>query len=235
MATTAERLKEAMKIRNMKQSELVDKTGISKGALSSYLSGNYEPKQGNIYKLAKVLHVNEAWLMGHDVPMDDKQSTNSKIDVRHNLKVLLNNYSERVTDILVELCLSQRLHLDLTEKAIAEGVNSKVSDYVSFEHDKIITNIDLIVDYLFFLFGFSTIKIQYYLLGFVITTLEKDEVKYLVSELVLPDEFKLMLSVMNDIETNIDISNLLLNSTNQESNLLANQLYNATEKVIKKE
>lgn len=69
METTAERLKQAMHIRNMKQKDLVEKTGISKGALSSYLNDHYVPKQVNIYKLAAALNVNEAWLMGHDVPM----------------------------------------------------------------------------------------------------------------------------------------------------------------------
>lgn len=70
MATTAERLKKILSIRDIKQVEITEKTGISKGALSSYLSGRYIPKQDNIYKLAKVLDVNPAWLMGLDVPME---------------------------------------------------------------------------------------------------------------------------------------------------------------------
>lgn len=44
MATTAERLKEIMSIRDIKQSEIIEKTGINKGALSSYISGRYLPK-----------------------------------------------------------------------------------------------------------------------------------------------------------------------------------------------
>lgn len=70
MKSTAERIKEGMAIRNLKQSDLVEKTGISKGALSSYISGRYIPKQNNIYKISKALNVNEAWLMGNDVPME---------------------------------------------------------------------------------------------------------------------------------------------------------------------
>ncbi len=70
MATTSERLREILSIRDIKQVEITEKTGISKGALSSYLSGRYIPKQDNIYKLAKVLDVNPAWLMGLDVPME---------------------------------------------------------------------------------------------------------------------------------------------------------------------
>lgn len=70
MKTTAERLKEGMELRKMKQADLVQLTGISKGALSSYLSGRYTPKQNNVYKLAAALNVSEAWLMGADVPME---------------------------------------------------------------------------------------------------------------------------------------------------------------------
>lgn len=70
MKSTSERLKEAMAIREMKQSDLIEKTGINKGALSSYISGRYNPKQGNLFLLAKALNVNEAWLMGADVPME---------------------------------------------------------------------------------------------------------------------------------------------------------------------
>lgn len=70
MATTSERLKQIMSIRNMKQVDLIERTGINKGALSSYISGRYLPKQDNIYKLAVALDVNPAWLMGLDVPME---------------------------------------------------------------------------------------------------------------------------------------------------------------------
>lgn len=69
MSNTYERLNEIISIRGIKQVELIEKTGISKGALSSYLSGRYIPKQDNIYKLARALDVNPAWLMGLDVPM----------------------------------------------------------------------------------------------------------------------------------------------------------------------
>lgn len=69
MSTTAERLRDALRIRNMKQSELIALTGINKGAMSSYLAGRYEPKQKNLHALARALNVTESWLMGLDVPM----------------------------------------------------------------------------------------------------------------------------------------------------------------------
>lgn len=81
MKTTAERIKEGMHIRDMKQADLVEATGISKGALSSYISGRYTPKQNNIYLIAKALNVNEAWLMGSDVPMERNSSTKKGITI----------------------------------------------------------------------------------------------------------------------------------------------------------
>lgn len=68
-STIAERLKAALDASNKKQADLVRETGLDRGAISSYLSGKYEPKQKALYKLAKALDVSEAWLLGYEVPM----------------------------------------------------------------------------------------------------------------------------------------------------------------------
>lgn len=113
MATISERLRQIMSIRNVKQAEIIEMTGMNKGALSSYLSGRYMPKQDNIYKLAKALDVNPAWLMGLDVPMeapqdpidyeDDKVKqalimynayANASPDVRQAVEILLRSTQE---------------------------------------------------------------------------------------------------------------------------------------------
>ena len=101
MATTSERLKEIISIRNIKQVEIIERTGINKGTLSSYISGRYIPKQDNIYKLAKVLSVNPAWLMGLDVPMDPPAAPvpdspaagSSSIHLRRDESELLDKYN----------------------------------------------------------------------------------------------------------------------------------------------
>lgn len=85
METTSSRIKYAMEMRGMKQSDLVDKTGISKGALSSYISGRYLPKQNNIYLIAKALSVSEAWLMGSDVPINRINGSDDKSGVTINV------------------------------------------------------------------------------------------------------------------------------------------------------
>ena len=69
-ATLSTRLREALTLRKMKQTELSALTGIGKSSISTYLTGGYEPKQRNIQKMAEVLNVSERWLLGEDVPME---------------------------------------------------------------------------------------------------------------------------------------------------------------------
>ena len=101
MATISERLKEAMLLRNVKQIDLVNATGIGKSSISTYISGSYEPKQRNIYKLAKALNVNEAWLMGYDVPMERLmiEENDSKNIIASNLKKIRADKMLRYADI----------------------------------------------------------------------------------------------------------------------------------------
>ena len=68
--TFSNRLNTAMRIRNIKATELSAKTGIAKSSLSEYINGKYEAKQDGLYLLAKALNVSEAWLMGLDVAME---------------------------------------------------------------------------------------------------------------------------------------------------------------------
>lgn len=69
-AAMADRLREAMAAAGKKQADLVRETGLDRAAISSYLSGKYEPKQKAINKLAVALDVSEMWLFGYDVPRE---------------------------------------------------------------------------------------------------------------------------------------------------------------------
>lgn len=68
--TCATRIKKALSIRNMTQTELCAKAKISKSSLSEYLSGKYIPRQDKIFVLAQALNVDPVWLWGYDVPME---------------------------------------------------------------------------------------------------------------------------------------------------------------------
>lgn len=69
-ADIAQRLREAMDNAGKTQADLVRETGLSKSTLSRYLSGQFEPKQIAVNKLATALNVAEMWLWGCDVPME---------------------------------------------------------------------------------------------------------------------------------------------------------------------
>ena len=72
MDIRTKRLNEAFEASGLTQTELCNKTGITKGAMSSYLSGRYFPKQRTIELLADALNVSITYLMGYeDIVMDE--------------------------------------------------------------------------------------------------------------------------------------------------------------------
>ena len=73
-STFAKRLYEAIKNRGVSSAEVARRTNISSAAISRYLRGDYTPKQDKMYQLARYLRVNPAWLMGYDVPENQKEA-----------------------------------------------------------------------------------------------------------------------------------------------------------------
>lgn len=76
---TSIRLKKIMSDRNLRQVDILSKTipycekygvKMNKSDISQYCSGKTEPNQDKLFVLGMALNVNEAWLMGFDVPME---------------------------------------------------------------------------------------------------------------------------------------------------------------------
>ncbi|HGF7523375.1 TPA: S24 family peptidase [Enterococcus faecium] len=65
---------------------LQKETGIkmSKSHLSQYVNGKSSPDQHKLYLLAKTLNVSEAWLLGYDVPKEDKENGVPSIESIYN-------------------------------------------------------------------------------------------------------------------------------------------------------
>ena len=74
------RLKKALSERGFTQQDLADKTGISKSSISQYLSGYAKPKDDRVYAISLALDINEAWLLGYDVPMERGVTDNDTPD-----------------------------------------------------------------------------------------------------------------------------------------------------------
>ena len=95
VASVAERIQYALSIRNMKQSDLVEKTKIPKGSISQYTTGYVEPKGDRVALMAKALDVNPVWLMGFDVPMD---ANDIKITSLRNVEV-----NEEIAELMIAI------------------------------------------------------------------------------------------------------------------------------------
>ena len=106
------RIAKALAIRGMKQSDLCKITDIPKGSMSLYVSGAYEPKQDRIYLIAQALRVNEAWLMGFDVPMtEEKNNTLDKLTLTEGEEMLLDLFRQVPQE-------SQQMVLDMVRIAL---------------------------------------------------------------------------------------------------------------------
>lgn len=97
----SKRLKIAMNEKNIKAAQLSKLTGIKPPLISDYLSGKYKAKQDKIYLLAKALNVNEAWLMGYDVPMDRIIVKKTKSDIlRDKIETLTDSQKDAIIQII---------------------------------------------------------------------------------------------------------------------------------------
>lgn len=113
------RIREALQIRNMKQVELCEKSGVKKSALNNWISQRWQPKQEPLMNMARVLDVAEMWLAGYDVPMERpiEQIKNDELaqlitiirkdealkDLFIGITRLDNNQRQTVTNVVKEL------------------------------------------------------------------------------------------------------------------------------------
>ena len=113
--TISVRIKKALKIKGMKQAELCKLADIPKSSLSQYLSGDFEPKQDRLYKMALALNVSEAWLMGFDVPMERQKSSHEEPTLTEGEKKLLQLFrlvpedSQELVLQMIEVALKRKL------------------------------------------------------------------------------------------------------------------------------
>lgn len=118
MDIRTKRLLDAFYASGYNQTELCKRTGITKGALSSYLSGRYFPKQRALESLANELNVTIEYLMGIDTEEDAKDLSDLKPLQRQCLSLLeqLNEEGQRrVLDYAADLVAGGRYSVDSEE------------------------------------------------------------------------------------------------------------------------
>ena len=92
VATFGQRLREGLDRQGITQTELARRSGISKSSISRYVKGDWEGKQEAVYALAQAREVNEAWLMGYDVP---PARGAAREDLYRTVAQVVENYRER--------------------------------------------------------------------------------------------------------------------------------------------
>lgn len=84
---------------------LADAIGMSKQAISTYVTGKRNPKRPVINAMADALHVSVLWLMGYDV---DKEAAPLSAPSGHDLKIgtlmaLLDQIPDEKLDVVIEM------------------------------------------------------------------------------------------------------------------------------------
>lgn len=110
MATTAERLRQLMAERDLKQADILrlaeavaGPEKLTKTDLSQYVSGKVRPGPGKLRLLAKALGVGEAWLLGYE---ESAGETELDGDIRQYLQFVKDNPEYRM---MFDLCGSATL------------------------------------------------------------------------------------------------------------------------------
>lgn len=114
------RIREALAIRNMKQVELAEKTGIAKGTINNWLNNRYQPKQKAIMLMASALDVNEMWLAGYDTPME-RPAERVKIDkLAHSMNIIRKD--ERLTELMINITQLNEQQRDTLESMVSDWI-----------------------------------------------------------------------------------------------------------------
>lgn len=94
VAQFKDRFRQAISNSGLTQAEIARRSNIRKQMISDYLKGKYEPKHDRMNRLAKILKVDESWLMGFGDSKNNKEKASNK--------ELLANLNDQRLDELVQ-------------------------------------------------------------------------------------------------------------------------------------
>lgn len=158
MKNTADRLKQLMSEKNLKQVDILNMSkpfqksldiSMGKSTLSQYVSGKQSPDQPRLYLLAKTLDVSEPWLMGFDVDRSRKledtlkksDETSTKLieiyeqlnsDRKHNVYNYATNQLDKQKNAYSSSLLGENKHLVYIYGAVSAGTG----EYIPQDDDK---------------------------------------------------------------------------------------------------
>ncbi len=114
------RVEEALTLRGWDQVDLVEKTGIKKASINSWVKQRWQPKQESLLKMARALDVSEMWLAGYDVPME-RPLTQVKMDELAQLIHIIRK-DERLTNLVINISKLNEAQLTTVESMVNELV-----------------------------------------------------------------------------------------------------------------
>ena len=122
----ANRIKECMKAKGLKQVDIVKTTGVSKGSISKWLAGKAKPSGEYLLRLSQVLGESEYWLLNGEYPYSSYEDIDDAMDY-------MNAYEESMRDhYITELGLEPRLPYSI--RFLKEEFENKIfSEHEEFE------------------------------------------------------------------------------------------------------
>lgn len=117
--STADRLKQIMEERNLRQVDILNLVlpicakydiKMNKSDISQYVSGKVEPSQEKLVVLGMALNVTESWLMGFDVPSERKDTqiqAETDFDLLYRFS-MLNERDKRIISDMIDSMLSNK-------------------------------------------------------------------------------------------------------------------------------
>lgn len=117
--STAERLRQIMQERNLKQVDILNLSlpicakydiKMNKSDISQYVSGKVEPSQEKLVVLGMALNVTESWLMGFDTALERKETqiqAEKDFDIFYKYS-LLNERDKKVISDTIDSMLSNK-------------------------------------------------------------------------------------------------------------------------------
>lgn len=98
----SKKLREQMYRKNLKQADIVERTGIPSSAVTMYYNGKYLPKAKNLKLIAKVLDVSESYLL--DYEENDNNTTNNEEKILAMYRSLSEDNKDKLYRYLLKLC-----------------------------------------------------------------------------------------------------------------------------------
>lgn len=131
----SERLKNALSERGMKQTELSERTGVSKSSISEWLNGRYEAKADKIVLIAKALNVNESYLIGLYVPMENEVEQSSTKTILDNI---FNKLEKPRQEIVINTAKEQLEEQNKDKSDLIKNIKKDVSKMNYDEQKKVV-------------------------------------------------------------------------------------------------